>query len=71
VRLGELRREKGIDTRLDEVDAAIKKSSDLKEMLSSLAVRTRKVCTEAQTKKQFFDCDDMVTALYAKYLKNL
>jgi serine/threonine-protein kinase len=71
VRLGELRRGKDIDSRLDEVDQAIKQNAELKEMLSSLAQRTRKACNEMQTMKQFYDCDDMVAALYAKYLKNL
>jgi tRNA A-37 threonylcarbamoyl transferase component Bud32 len=71
VRLGELRREKGIDTRLDEVDQAIKQNGELKEMLATLAQRTRKACNEMQTMKQFYDCDDMVAALYAKYLRNL
>ncbi len=71
VRLGELRREKNIDGRLDEVDEAMRRNAELKEMLNTLSQRTRKFCNEAQTKKQFFDCDDMVAALYAKYLKNL
>jgi hypothetical protein len=73
VRLGELRRVKHIDDKLEEVEAAIKdpRQAKLRSILRELAEDARRSCDQVQTGAQFNDCDDKVVDLYETYRKNL
>lgn len=71
VRLGELKRSKRIDERLDEIVASMKGNEELRQMLGELVKRTRERCDAARTLGDFYDCDDEVTKQYNRYLKNI
>lgn len=71
VRLGELKRGKRIDERLDEIVASMKNNEELQQMLGELVKRTRERCDAARTLGDFYDCDDEVTKQYNRYLKNI
>ncbi|MGV3619648.1 MAG: protein kinase domain-containing protein [Archangium sp.] len=71
VRLGELKRGKRIDERLDEIVASMKNNEELRQMLGELVKRTRDRCDAARTLGDFYDCDDEVTKQYNRYLKNI
>ena len=71
VRLGELKRGKRIDERLDEIDTSMKQNRELREMLQIGVKRAREKCEKARTLADFYDCDDEVTKQYNRYLKNI
>ncbi len=71
VRLGELKRGKRVDERLDEIVASMKNNEELRQMLGELVKRTRERCDAARTLGDFYDCDDEVTKQYNRYLKNI
>ncbi|PZR04548.1 MAG: hypothetical protein DI536_34070 [Archangium gephyra] len=71
VRLGELKRGKRVDERLDEIVASMKNNEELRQMLGELVKRTRERCDSARTLGDFYDCDDEVTKQYNRYLKNI
>lgn len=71
VRLGELKRQKGIDEKLDEIKATMRSNAEIRSMFSDLHEKTRKTCDAASTRKQIFDCEDEVLKLYNRYLKML
>lgn len=71
VRLGELKRGKRIDERLDEIDSSMKQNRELREMLQIGVKRAREKCDKARTLGDFYDCDDEVTKQYNRYLKNI
>jgi hypothetical protein len=71
VRLGELRRARGVDDKLEEVERSMKLVPKLSSILKQLASDTRKTCTTAQSMKDFYNCEDQVNDLYDTYRKNL
>jgi serine/threonine-protein kinase len=71
VRLGELRRARGIDDKLEEVERSMKLVPKLSSILKQLASDTRKTCSSAQSMRDFYNCEDQVNDLYSTYQKNL
>jgi hypothetical protein len=71
VRLGELRRARGIDDKLEEVERSMKLVPKLSSILKQLAADTRKTCSSAQSMRDFYNCEDQVNDLYSTYQKNL
>jgi tRNA A-37 threonylcarbamoyl transferase component Bud32 len=69
VRLGELKRAKRIDERLDIMEATMKQDPERREFFDKAYQRIKKQCDDARTLKDFYDCDDEVGKLNDRFYK--
>jgi serine/threonine-protein kinase len=70
-RLGEERRQRRIDERLDEISATMKDNGEIRDMFTAPVTKVRKQCDAARKLRDIRDCEDEVTKLYQRYIKVL
>ncbi len=70
-RLGQERRERRIDERLDEIAATMKRNEEIRDMFTAAEAKARKQCDAARTLQDIRDCEDEVSKLHKRYVSVL
>ncbi|MEW5742080.1 MAG: protein kinase [Myxococcota bacterium] len=69
VRLGQLKRDKRIDEKLDTMEATMKQEPSRREFFDTAHKRVKKLCDSVRTLKDFYDCEDEVGRLNDRFYK--
>lgn len=67
VRLGELKRKNRIDIALDDMAAVMKQDADRRDYYEAKYQKVKKLCDDARTLRDFYNCDDELTRLKTRF----
>jgi serine/threonine protein kinase len=69
VRLGQLKRDKGIEEGLESMEKIMKRDPDKLEQFDKVFARVNKLCNESQKLKEFWTCEDEYKKLVDRFYK--